>query len=119
MTPGSEAKELFRPRGGITLQAQPNSELSVAGQWFYAWQAARIPESGSYLTIQDALMKDATGMDLLTAGYILAGEGEIQTAMETGLAVNQEGAMTLYKDFNTLVASVASVPPGVNWKIVP
>ena len=55
MTPGSEAKELFRPRGGITLQAQPNSELSVAGQWFYAWQAARIPESGSYLTIQDAL----------------------------------------------------------------
>jgi len=55
MTPGSEAKELFRPRGGITLQAQPTSELSLAGQWFYAWQAARVPESGSYLTINDAL----------------------------------------------------------------
>jgi len=54
-TPGSEAKELFRPRGGITLQAQPLKELSVAGQWFYAWQADRIPESGSYLTIQDPL----------------------------------------------------------------
>ena len=54
-TPGSEAKELFRPRGGITLQAQPLKDLSVAGQWFYNWQADRIPESGSYLTIQDPL----------------------------------------------------------------
>ena len=54
-TPGSEAKELFRPRGGLTLQAQPTKELSVAGQWFYNWQADRIPESGSYLTIQDPL----------------------------------------------------------------
>lgn len=54
-TPGTEAKELFRPRGGITLQLQPTTELSLAGQWFYNWQAARIPESGSYLTIQDGL----------------------------------------------------------------
>jgi Protein of unknown function (DUF1302) len=54
-TPGSEAKELFRPRGGITLQLQPTKDLSLAGQWFYAWQADRIPESGSYLTIQDPL----------------------------------------------------------------
>ena len=51
----SEAKELFRPRGGITLQAQPTKELSLAGQWFYNWQAVRIPESGSYLTINDPL----------------------------------------------------------------
>ena len=54
-TPGSEAKELFRPRGGITLQAQATKDLSFAGQWFYNWQADRIPESGSYLTIQDPL----------------------------------------------------------------
>jgi hypothetical protein len=54
-TPGSEAKELFRPRGGITVQAQVKNDLSVAGQWFYNWQAVRIPESGSYLTINDAL----------------------------------------------------------------
>ena len=54
-TPGSGAKELVRPRGGITLQALPESELSVAGQWFYNWQAVRVPESGSYLTIQDGL----------------------------------------------------------------
>jgi hypothetical protein len=54
-TPGSEAKELFRPRGAITLQAQPANDLSVAAQWFYNWQAVRIPESGNYLTIQDGL----------------------------------------------------------------
>ena len=54
-TPGSEAKELFRPKGGITVQVQPADNLSIAGQWFYNWQAVRIPESGSYLTIQDGL----------------------------------------------------------------
>jgi Protein of unknown function (DUF1302) len=54
-TPGAEAKELFRPRGGLTIQAQPTKDLSIAGQWFYNWQAVRVPESGSYLTINDGL----------------------------------------------------------------
>jgi len=54
-TPGSEAKELFRPRGGLTVQMQPLNELSIAGQWFYNWQAVRVPESGSYLTVRDDL----------------------------------------------------------------
>ena len=40
--------------GGLTLQAQPTNELSLAGQWFYNWQAVRSPESGSYLTVNDA-----------------------------------------------------------------
>jgi uncharacterized protein DUF1302 len=53
-TPGSEAKELFRPRGGLTLQVQPLHDLTLAGQWFYNWQAIRLPESGSYLTVNDA-----------------------------------------------------------------
>ena len=30
-TPGTEAKEVFRPRGGLTIQAQPAQELSLAG----------------------------------------------------------------------------------------
>jgi hypothetical protein len=54
-TPGSEAKELFRPRGGITVQAQATPDLSLAGQWFYNWQAVRSPESGSYLSNFDML----------------------------------------------------------------
>ena len=54
-TPGAEAKELYRPKGGLTIQAQPTTDLSIAGQWFYNWQAVRYPESGSYLTVNDGL----------------------------------------------------------------
>ena len=54
-TPGTEAKEVFRPRGGLTIQAQPAQELSLVGQWFYNWQAVRLPESGSYLSSTDPL----------------------------------------------------------------
>jgi len=54
-TPGTEAKEVFRPRGGLTIQAQPTEELSLAAQWFYNWQAVRLPESGSYLSGTDPL----------------------------------------------------------------
>ena len=64
-TPGSEAKELFRPRGGLTVQAQPTSDLSLAGQWFYNWQAVRAPESGAYLENNDMLL---FGGDSLIAG---------------------------------------------------
>ena len=55
-TPGTEAKELFRPRGGLTLQAQPTKDLSIAGQWFYNWQAVRLMESGTYLTYNDGVL---------------------------------------------------------------
>lgn len=55
-TPGTEAKELFRPKGGVTVQVQPTQELSIAGQWFYNWQAARYPESGTYLTVGDPFL---------------------------------------------------------------
>ena len=54
-TPGTEAKELYRPKGGLTLQVQPTSELAFAGQWFYNWQAIRYPESGSYFAGPDIL----------------------------------------------------------------
>jgi Protein of unknown function (DUF1302) len=54
-TPGSEAKEFIRPRGGLTIQAQPTQDLSLAAQWFYNWQAVRSPESGSYLAGSDPL----------------------------------------------------------------
>jgi len=64
-TPGSEAKEYIRPRGGLTLQAQPSSELSLAGQWFYNWQAVRSPESGTYLSGTDMLNN---GGDSLISG---------------------------------------------------
>jgi hypothetical protein len=54
-TPGAEAKEFIRPRGALTVQAQPAADLSIAAQWFYNWQAVRSPESGSYLSGTDML----------------------------------------------------------------
>jgi hypothetical protein len=64
-TPGSEAKEFIRPRGGLTVQAQPTSDLSLAAQWFYNWRPARAPESGSYLSGTDML--NFGGDSLITA----------------------------------------------------
>jgi len=64
-TPGIELKELYRPRNSVTVQAQPTTELSLAAQAFLDWEAARYPESGSYLTVNDALLK---GGDSLVAG---------------------------------------------------
>ena len=64
-TPGIEAKELFRPRTSITVQAQPSTELTLAAQVFFDWESARYPESGSYLTVSDALLH---GGDSLVVG---------------------------------------------------
>lgn len=48
-TPGTEAKELFRPLNQISAQAQLTDTFSVAGQYLLQWEAARYPEGGTYL----------------------------------------------------------------------
>jgi hypothetical protein len=48
-TPGTEAKELFRPLNQISGQAQLTDTLSVAGQYLLQWESARYPEGGTYL----------------------------------------------------------------------
>jgi hypothetical protein len=60
-TPGAEAKELFRPRVGFNVQSTVTDNLSIAAQYFFNWQsfsnqAYRYPESGTYLSISDALL---------------------------------------------------------------
>jgi hypothetical protein len=54
-TPGSEAKELFRPLTNLSMHAQLTSELAVAGQYFLNWESARFPEGGTYLGPVDFL----------------------------------------------------------------
>lgn len=63
-TPGIEAKELYRPRTQMTLQVQPAPDLALSAQTFFDWEAARYPESGSYLTVNDALLYG--GQSLIT-----------------------------------------------------
>ncbi|RJF95717.1 DUF1302 domain-containing protein [Noviherbaspirillum saxi] len=53
--PGVEAKELFLPQTQISSTIQATRELSLAGQYFFEWDATRIPEGGSYLGFNDAL----------------------------------------------------------------
>lgn len=48
-TPGTEAKELFRPLNQISGQTQITDTVSVAAQYFLEWQEFRYPEGGTYL----------------------------------------------------------------------
>jgi hypothetical protein len=48
-TPGSEAKELFRPLNQISGSAQVTDTVSVAAQYFLQWEEFRYPEGGTYL----------------------------------------------------------------------
>jgi hypothetical protein len=55
--PGTEAKELFLPREALSAQMQVTPELSLAGQYFFDWEQARIPEAGSFLGFNDHLLR--------------------------------------------------------------
>ncbi|HTT09879.1 MAG TPA: DUF1302 domain-containing protein [Burkholderiaceae bacterium] len=48
-TPGSEAKELFRPLNQVSVQAQVTDSISVAAQYMLQWESFRYPEGGTYL----------------------------------------------------------------------
>ena len=48
-TPGTEAKELFRPLNQLSAQAQVTDTLSLAAQYMLEWESARYPEGGTYL----------------------------------------------------------------------
>ena len=47
-SPGTEAKELFVPRNQLSASFQVNPELTVAAQYFLDWDAARLPEAGTF-----------------------------------------------------------------------
>ncbi|MFJ7284382.1 DUF1302 domain-containing protein [Pseudomonas sp. NPDC099000] len=47
-SPGTEAKELFVPRNQVSMSFTVNPELTVGAQYFLDWDAARLPEAGTY-----------------------------------------------------------------------
>jgi len=51
--PGTEIKELFMPRNQLSAQLQVNPEVSLAAQYFLAWNPIRLPQAGSYLAAAD------------------------------------------------------------------
>lgn len=66
--PGTEAKELFLPRSALSAQISPSTELSLAAQYFLKWDAARLPESGSYLGFFDYAFKGGESLNLGALG---------------------------------------------------
>ncbi|MGR4867979.1 DUF1302 domain-containing protein [Variovorax sp. LARHSF232] len=122
-TPGIEAKELYRPRNSMTLQVQPAPDLSFSAQTFFDWESARYPESGSYLTVNDALLY---GGDSLIAGpgqRLLQGQpGEPKKTGDFGLSARWspewlDGTAGLYArrtaDIQPQIALVPAVAAGV------
>ncbi|MDR7284992.1 hypothetical protein J2X84_003836 [Pseudomonas corrugata] len=47
-SPGTEAKELFVPRNQLSMTFTVNPEVTVGAQYFLDWDAARLPEAGTY-----------------------------------------------------------------------
>jgi hypothetical protein len=72
--PGADAKELYRPRNGLTVQAQPTKDLSLSAQTFFEWEAARLPESGTYLSGADALLYGGERYFVPGTGFVPRGE---------------------------------------------
>lgn len=81
-TPGIEAKELFRPRNSVTLQIQPTTDLTLSAQTFLEWESARYPESGTYLTVNDALLKG--GNSLIAGPGLRLLQGAVGEPKQTG-----------------------------------
>lgn len=63
--PGTEAKELFIPRAQLSTNLTINPQWSVGAQYFLDWNAARIPESGTYLGFNDGIQSGGHNLSLI------------------------------------------------------
>ena len=82
-TPGTEAKELFRPLNQLSGQAQITDTVSVAGQYFLDWEAYRYPEGGTYLGPVDFAF-NGPDRQFLSAGLGFATRGHAVEPRHTG-----------------------------------
>ncbi|MFK0087365.1 DUF1302 domain-containing protein [Pseudomonas sp. NPDC090755] len=58
-SPGTEAKELFVPRNQLSANFLVNPELTIGAQYFFEWDAARLPEAGTYYGGSDVVGEGA------------------------------------------------------------
>jgi hypothetical protein len=88
-TPGSEAKELFRPLNQISLQSQVTDTVSLAAQYMFEWESFRYPEGGTYLGPVDFAFNgpDRQFIAQPALGFVLRGApSEPKQTGEWGLA---------------------------------
>lgn len=55
-SPGTEAKELFRPRNAVSGVLQVNPRFTVAAQYFLDWENTKISEPGTYRSATDFVL---------------------------------------------------------------
>jgi hypothetical protein len=82
-TPGTEAKELFRPLNQISARAQVTDTLSVAAQYFLQWEEFRYPEGGTYLGPVDFAF-NGPDRQFLSAGLGFATRGNAYEPADKG-----------------------------------
>lgn len=71
--PGTEAKELFIPRNQLSTSFTLNPELTLAAQYFFDWNASRLPESDTYLGFNDGIQSGGHNLSLIGAANPLFG----------------------------------------------
>jgi hypothetical protein len=54
-SPGIETKEVFLPIDQLSFKAQVTNDLTLAGQYAFAWNPTRAPNGGTYLMGADTL----------------------------------------------------------------
>jgi hypothetical protein len=82
-TPGTEAKELFRPLNQLSLQAQVTDTLSLAAQAMLEWEPARYPEGGTYYGPVDFVF-NGPDRQFLSAGLGFASRGPASEPKQHG-----------------------------------
>jgi hypothetical protein len=55
--PGSDVRELFRPRRQVSMTAQLSRDLAVTGQYYFEFQSNLFPEGGTYLAPANILFE--------------------------------------------------------------
>ncbi|HTJ05235.1 MAG TPA: DUF1302 domain-containing protein, partial [Caldimonas sp.] len=121
-TPGTEAKELFRPLNQLSGQAQVTDTLSIAGQYLLEWEPARYPEGGTYLGPVDFVFNGPDRQFLSqAAGFATRGPAfEPRQSGEFGLSARWtpawlDGTMGFYyRDFADKLPQVLLTQRGVN-----
>ncbi|MEX6504563.1 DUF1302 domain-containing protein [Pseudomonas zhanjiangensis] len=84
-SPGTEAKELFIPRNQLSASFTVNQELTLGAQYFFKWDAARLPEAGTYYSGSDVVGFGAQSFLLgHTGGPGLAGPNGTLTTVRRG-----------------------------------
>lgn len=82
-TPGTEAKELFRPLNQLSLQAQVTDTLSLAAQAMLEWEPARYPEGGTYYGPVDFVF-NGPDRQFLSAGLGFGSRGPASEPKQRG-----------------------------------